>query len=162
MPFLALMFVVGFSNLSVNGWSTAQLIELARIIGLLVFTLWLFSIGLALNRIGNNPHKFNERVLELASLCFFVGYASLGLSRFPELESVFPVFGPILIMPLTVFGLVYLFYNIPVSLRSLELGRKAKYSECLLDAILFFSCASGIGFWWLQPRMNRIAEQGCP
>ena len=156
--YLILTLIASIFKLSINDWTTVQLEGLFRIFGLIILTLWLFLTGLELNRIANAPHKFNNFILGLASLSFFIGYASLNLSVFPSIDSMIPMSIRILSMPLTLFGLVFLFYNIPLSLKSIELGRKAKYTECLLDALLFFSCAMGIGIWWLQPRMNKIKK----
>ena len=157
--YIILTVVTSIFKLSIGDWSTVQMNAFIRIIGLFIFTLWLFVVGLELNRTKNNPHKFNNFLFAIASLCFFLGYASMGIPSFPKLEAMIPIFLPFLSMPLTFFGLIYLFYNIPKSLKSIELGKKAKYSKCILDALLFFSCAMGIGVWWLQPRMNKIEEK---
>ncbi|MFB0925917.1 MAG: hypothetical protein QMB65_11680 [Vicingaceae bacterium] len=151
-----LTLIASIFDVSINGWSTVQMGGFIRIIGLFIFTQWLFIVGLELNRVDNNSYKFNTIILAIASICFFIGYASLNLALFPKLDSMTPLFIKILSMPITFFGIAYLFYNIPMSLKSIELKRKARYSECLLDALLFFSCAMGIGIWWLQPRMNSI------
>ena len=153
---LILTLIASIFGLTINDWSAAQMGSFIRIIGLIIFTLWLFLIGLRLNQIENNPHKLNKLILAIASISFFIGYASLNLANFPEIESMIPLSLQFLLVPLTFFGIIYLFYNIPMTLKSIELGRKAKYTECLLDALLFFSCAIGIGIWWLQPRMNKV------
>ena len=154
-----LTLVTSIFKLSISDWSITQMGSFFRIIGLMIFTLWLFFVGLELNRAYNNPHKFNNLIFAVASLCFFTGYASLNLANFPNLDSMIPISIRILSMPLTLFGLIFIFYNIPMSLKSIELKKKAKYTECLLDTLLFFSCAMGIGIWWLQPRMNKIEEK---
>lgn len=144
-------------KLSIGELTFAQMGGVFRVLGLLIFTIWLYLVGRGLNRIENNPHKFNNVLLAVASICFFTGYASLNLAQFGSLEFI-PLGLQMLSMPITLFGLGYLFYNIPMSLKSAELGTKAKYSNCILDALLFFSCAMGIGIWWLQPRMKRVTN----
>ncbi len=153
-----LIFIVSIFNLSIDDWSRAQTIEFFRIVGLLIYTLWLFFLGLELNRKDNNPYRFNNLLLAFASFSFFTGYASINLAVFPAFETL-PFSIRILSMPLTFFGLIFLFYNIPMSLKSIELDRKVKYSECLFDVLLLFSSVIGIGIWWLQPRMNKIEKK---
>jgi hypothetical protein len=156
--YVILTVVTSIFKLSIRDLSTIQMHGFLRIIGLIIFTLWLFFVGLELNRTNNNPHKFNNLILAIASLSFLLGYASLNITLFPKLDAMIPLLFQFLSIPITLFGLMFLFYNIPMSLKSIELGKKAKYSECVLEALLFFSCAIGIGVWWLQPRMNRIEK----
>lgn len=154
--YVILTVATSIFKLSISDWSTVQMHGFIRIVGLTIFTLWLFVVGLELNRTNDNPHKFNNLIFAIASLSFLLGYASLNIALFPKLDATIPLLFRILSMPLTLFGLIFLFYNIPMSLKSIELGRKANFTECLLDALLFFSCAMGIGIWWLQPRLNKI------
>jgi hypothetical protein len=157
--YIILTIVVSVFNVSINDWTLTQMAGVTRIFGLFVFALWLFLVGQALNQFKKNPHKFSTPILALASLSLFSGYSIINLSLFPELESAIPLQVQMLSMPIAAFGLIFIFYNLPMSLKSIETGEKAKYSDCILDALLFFSCALGLGIWWLQPRMNRVEEK---
>ncbi|SDD20433.1 hypothetical protein [Williamwhitmania taraxaci] len=87
-------------------------------------------------------------------MCSMIGYAALNLERLTVEGMSFPNWIPMTLTPLVCFGIFYTFYNVPKSLKSLEIGRKAKLSEWIIDAILLF--AFPIGIWFIQPRLNRI------
>lgn len=83
-----------------------------------------------------------------------IGYIELNLKRLTIEGIIIPDWFSILMGPLTAFGIIYTFYNVPKSIRSVELGRKVSFKECIIDFLLLF--AFPIGVWFIQPRINRL------
>jgi hypothetical protein len=125
-----------------------------RIIGIFVFFMWLLTLGLFLNRIPKNPYRFRNLLFILAILFCVLGYSALNIEiLLNEHNRIYDLISFIL-TPLTFFGLMYTFYTIPKSLKSTELNREVKFSECILEAFLLYFFP--IGVWLMQPRINRI------
>jgi len=159
---LNIPLVIGF-GLKVVGVSFAE-IESATIFRLfvtiaqVVFFYWIYTLGINLNRRKTNPYKFNELIFSLAVFICTIGYALLGLKRvIPESKQLPLIFE----MPLaffTMFGLVFTFYNIGKSYKSMITQKKVTFSESLIDSILIFIYP--IGIWSIQPRINEIFKEG--
>jgi len=124
------------------------------IITLIFFFLWVLALGLFVNNITGNPYKFRNGLLVFAVLCSTIGYANLNLERVGLTGEIIPEWISIILTPLTLFGIIYTFYNVSKSFKSIEINRKATFSEYILDAILLF--AFPIGVWFIQPRLNNI------
>ncbi len=117
----------------------------------------MFLLGVSLNSIKGNAHKFNKWVLLIASFLGMLIYIELNMSRLGNGSfQISPIFS-IHLAPLGMFGIIYTFYNVPKSLKTLELGRKANLTEFILDSILLF--AFPIGIWFIQPRINKIYKK---
>lgn len=131
-----------------------QISVYSAIISLILFFSWIMVIGIYLNKIPDNPYHFRTPVLILAVLCSMIGYIELNIERL-EQEGLFAQNFFSMLLPLFApFGIFYTFYNVPKSLKSIELGRKAMFSEWIIDALLLFTFP--IGVWFIQPRLNKI------
>jgi hypothetical protein len=131
--------------------------ELSIMIGIIticLFFLWVLVIGLYLNSIPDNPYKFNKWILILSIFWCIIGYSELLLQRLENNNNIVPGWISFSITLLTFLSLYYTFYNVPKSLKSIELGRKSKFTDYIVTAILIF--AFPIGIWFIQPRVNRI------
>lgn len=124
------------------------------VITLIFFFSWIIVIGIYLNKIPGNPHHFRTPVLIFAVLCGMISYIELNIERLENEGLYFPNYFSLLLPLFALFGISYTFYNVPKSLKSIELGRKAMFSEWIIDALLLF--AFPIGIWFIQPRLNKI------
>jgi hypothetical protein len=148
--------------LSTNKFSIGNItsIGLGTVIGiftLILFFLWVMTIGIFINRIPANSYHFRTWVLIFATLCNMIGYSELNLERILPISDFIPIWLLTLLTLLTFFGIFYTFYNVPKSLKSIELGRKAHFSEYFISALLLFIFP--IGVWFIQPRINRIYNE---
>lgn len=131
-----------------------QISVYSAVISLILFFSWVLVIGIYLNKIPDNPHHFRAPILIFAVLCSMIGYIKLNIDRL-EQEGLFTQNFFSMLLPLFVFfGIFYTFYNVPKSLKSIELGREAVFSEWIIDAFLLFTFP--IGVWFIQPRLNKI------
>lgn len=151
--FYILIGVFQVTKLSIGNLTPIELNIASTIILLILFFLWFMTIGIFLNRISDNPYHFRDYVLIIAGISSIVGYSLLSLQKGFENNSVL-MWLSFVSFPFTFWGIIYIFYKVPKSLKSLELGHKAKFSEFLLDLILF--AIFPIGIWIIQPRLNKI------
>ncbi len=133
--------------------TSLELAGVFAIFTLIFFFLWVLAIGIFTNNIKGNPHRFKNGLLIFAVLCATIGYANLNLERV-GLNGQIPEWVSMVLMPLTLFGIIYTFYNVSKSIKSIETNKVATLSEYILDAILLF--AFPIGVWFIQPRLNDI------
>jgi len=161
--FLIIVGIMGLfvasSNLQVKlGFLTFQgLKAIFGVLGVTAIFLWVLSIGLLINRIPSNPYKFKRGLFVLSILLCMVGYSALSLTplflnKYPGWELI-----TVLLAPFTFFGLIYVFYNVPRSLKSFEVGRIVGFSGWILYALLMFYAP--IGVWIIQPKINQIAKE---
>ncbi len=139
------------------GIKTSYLSVAFSVITLFLFFSWVFLLGISLNSIKGNAHKFNKWVLLIASFLGMFIYIELNLSRLGNESLQMPTSFSMLAGPLGMFGVLYTFYNVPKSLKTLELGRKVTFTEFILDSLLMF--AFPIGIWFIQPRINKIYKK---
>lgn len=152
--FYILIFVFQEMELSIGKLTPIELTVASTIILLVLFFLWFMTIGIFLNQIADNPFHFKKYVLIIAGISCILGYSLLGLQRLEFERNIVPMWLSFVSFPFTFWGIIYIFYKVPKSLKSIELGHKAKFSEFLLDLILF--AIFPIGVWIIQPRINRI------
>ena len=149
-----LNLVLSGTNFKIGNITSAELSILIGIITIIMFFLWVLIIGFFLNSIPDNPYKFKKWILVLSIFCSIIGYSELLLQRLGNENYIVPVWISFMLTLLTFFGLFYTFYNVPKSLKSIELDKESKFSEYIVSAILLF--AFPIGVWFIQPRLNRI------
>jgi len=78
--------------------------------------------------------------------------------RFPEGSNVGPVIGVVASIHLISMICILLGLRFAAqTMRSVELGRLAKFSEYAVEFLLIWF--SPIGFWILQPRLNKLSEE---
>lgn len=134
--------------------TSSELSTMIGILTLILYFLWVLIIGLYLNNIPDNPYKFNKWILVSSIVFSIFGYSELYLQRLGNENYLMPEWISFLLTLLTFFGLFYTFYNVPKSLKSIELDKKSKFSDYIISAVLLF--AFPIGVWFIQPRLNRI------
>nr|WP_319571735.1 hypothetical protein [uncultured Draconibacterium sp.] len=142
------------SNFSVGNVTALEISVIAGVLSLILFFLWILSIGLLLNSIPDNPYRFKKWLLVFAVICCIIRYSELNLQRLNLANGNIPNPISALLTPLVFFGIIYTFYNVPKSLKSLESDKKAKFSEWIIDAFIIFLFP--IGIWIIQPRLNKI------
>jgi hypothetical protein len=142
------------ANFSFGNITAPKISAIAAVISLILFFSWILSIGLFLNNIPDNPYRFKKWLLIFAVLCCILGYSELNLQRLNLANGNIPNPISALMTPLVFFGVVYTFYNVPKSLKSLESDKRAKLSEWIIDAFMIFFFP--IGIWIIQPRLNKI------
>lgn len=147
-----LNFVLLRFEFSVGSISSLMIAVFFGIMTLILFFSWVLSIGLFFNSLPKNSYRFRKVVLIFAILSCTFGYSELQLSRLAIDNIMVPEWITLSMGPLTIFGVFYTFYKVPKSLRSVELGRKASFKECIVDALLLF--AFPIGVWFIQPKVN--------
>ncbi len=156
-----MMFVsvlVAKSGFSIGGFDAMQLSIFVRVIGVIILFLWYLVLGLSLNSVTDNPHKFKPGLFILAIILCAFGYSNMNLQLIFAENYIIPFFVSILSTPLTLLGLIYVFRNLSISLKSLETNRKDRFEECVIDALLLF--AFPIGVWFTQPRINKLSTVG--
>lgn len=157
MFFTALPFLLADTNLGVGNVSSIELKTIFVVIGQIVFFSWVLLLGLSLNKIEENPHHFSKILLVISTLCCILGYGDLQLQTLSANSSSIHAIISSFLSLLTFFGLFYTFKNVSQSLKSIEIGEKAKFKDYILDAIWIFMFP--IGIWFIQPRLNRIYER---
>jgi len=149
------LFVI-FSEIQVDlGFITSrQLRPIFGVIGVIAMFLWILSIGLLVNKAPSNSYRFKNGLFIISILLCIIGYSVLHIT--PLFTDRFPNLGLMTapLTPFTFFGVIYVFYNVPRSLKSLEVGQKVGFSDCIVDALLLFFVP--IGVWIIQPKINKI------
>lgn len=130
----------------------------------IVFLIWIWSIvGLQVRvpskiRMNDNLFKASVIFFILCSVSSVIimdfmmgetigGSLNLSLEKFPLLFS------------LNMFGIIcgiYCIYFVAKTFKMIELQRKVKFSDYILEFLLFWFYP--IGIWILQPRINRLIE----
>ena len=149
-----LIFIFQETDFSILKISSVQISIISTIILLVFFFVWLMSIGTFLNQIKDNPYHFRKWLLIIAGISCILGYSFLNVERLGQEKEIIPMWLSLVSFPFTFWGIIYTFYKVPKSLKSIETGQKAKFSEFFLDLILF--AFFPIGVWIIQPRLNRI------
>ena len=144
------------SNFSLGAISSLQFSVFANLISMTLFFLWILICGLYVNSFPDNPYRFRNILLTVASLCCIIGHAEINLERLSEEGMIFPEWISFLVVPVTLFAMIYILYTIPKSLKSMELKRKARLTELLPDSFLLFLFP--IGVWFIQPRFNKVLD----
>lgn len=152
--FFALNIILLESEFKIGIVSSLMFAVISAIITLILVFGWVLTIGLFVNRIQDNPYHFRQGILTFAVLSSLIGYSELNSKRLAVENFQTPNWIGFILTPLTFFGIIYTFYNVPKSLKSVELGRKVPFKECFLDAFLLF--AFPVGVWFIQPRINRL------
>jgi hypothetical protein len=146
--------IVVENGLKIGDFDSLQLSSLIRVIGVIILFMWFLILGLSLNGVTNNPHKFKSGLFIAAILFCAFGYVNMNLEIIFSKNYSVPEIVTWLSPLLTLAGLVYVFYNLPKSLRSLETNKKVGFSDCIGDMFLLF--AFPIGVWFTQPRINKL------
>jgi hypothetical protein len=149
--------IVETIKLNIGGLNSAQLAALFNIIGLIIFFLWLMLLGLQINKIKEIPYHFSNLLLVLATISATSTYIEMNLQVLLKEYDFIPFYIGFILMPFTIWGLIYIFSRIPKSLNSIENKRIVKSSEYLKDSLLLFIFP--IGVWFIQPRINKIAKE---
>jgi len=149
-------YVLPTTNFEIGSITSLELAAIATIITLILLFSYTLTIGLYLNNIKDNPYHFRNWVLIIAILCCILGYSYLSLQRLKLDNEFIPFWIGFISTPLTFWGVYYAYYSVAKSLKSIELDREAKFSECIIDAITIFMLP--IGVWFIQPRLNRILK----
>lgn len=148
------IFIFQYNEFTIWNISSLKLEVFFSILLLILWFSWILTVGIFLNSIPDNPYHFKKWVIIFATISLIVGYTDLILHKLGSESGFIPLWFTFLTTPLTFWGIVYVFYKVPKSLKSIELGRKVKFSECIVELILI--ALFPIGIWIIQPRLNRI------
>lgn len=151
--YAGLLFIQG-NDINTNFLSSIELVVGLSIIFLFIFFGWLMSIGVYLTQIKANPDRNRKILILLAGFSTIVGYSLLNLERLSFDEEIVPTWLSIISFPFSYWGIIYIFYKVARSLKSVEIGEKAKFSEYILYIILLAFIP--IGIWIIQPKLNKI------
>jgi len=146
-------YILQSSNFEIWGIPSLVFAAISTIITLILIFSWIMVIGLFLNNKEENTHYFRNWVFILSVCSCVVGYSLLNLERL-NIDTALLPFWTGFFTTFTFWGIGYTFFHAAKSLKSLELGREAEFSEYIIDAIMLF--AFPIGVWFIQPRINRI------
>jgi hypothetical protein len=151
--FYILIFVFQINDFLIWTISSRKLEIVTTIVLLILFFSWILTTGLFLNSIPDNPYHFKNWLLYSAVIFVIIGYSDLNLKRL-DLENGIPFWLTFITTPLAFWGILYTFYTIPKSLKSLELGRRVKFSASIIELLLiaFFP----FGIWIIQPKLNNF------
>ena len=149
-----IIYVLPTTNFKIGSITSVELAAIATIVTLILLFSYTLTIGLFLNNIKDNTYHFKNWILIIAVCCCILGYSYLNLQRLNFDTEFIPFWVSFISTPSTFWGLYYTFYQVAKSLKSVELDREAKFTECIIDAITLF--ALPIGVWFIQPRINRI------
>ena len=144
------------STISIGDFNSLQISIVIRIIGTLIFFSWLLLLGLQLNKIEGNPYHFSNLLFVLAIVSTATSYVEMNLQVLWTDNNPIPFYFGFILMPLTVWGIVYIFSRLPKSLNSIENNKIVKSSEYIKDSLLLFMFP--IGVWFIQPRVNAILK----
>jgi hypothetical protein len=147
-------FFLQEDNFKIGNITSLDLAAIVTIITVILFFSWILTIGIFLNNIPDKPFYFKNYMLFIAVCFCILGYSNLNLQRLVFKNEILPFWMSFITTPLTLWGIYFSFYNVSKLLKSIELNREAKFSECILDAITLF--AFPVGVWFIQPRINRI------
>jgi hypothetical protein len=154
MIFYVAIFIFHYNEFTIWNISSIKFEVFFSILLLILLFSWILTMGIFLNSIPDNPYHFKKWVIIFATISIVIGYTDLILHKLGNESSFIPLWYTLLTTPLTVWGIVYVFYKVPKSLKSIEVGRKVKFSECIIELILI--AIFPIGVWIIQPRLNRI------
>jgi hypothetical protein len=149
-----LSIFISETNLKINDFGNVELSIFIRIFGIVIYFLWIMLLGLSLNNRKEAHYKFNKTLFILAVIFCLVGYSEMNIKTIYNDNYPIPITVSFLLTPLTFFGLVYTFYSISKTFKSVELQRDVSFSECILDAFLLFCFP--VGIWFIQPKINKI------
>jgi hypothetical protein len=150
--FIIVLLGIFWSNFSIENSSVLTI--LIQIIGSVLFFIYPFFLGLSLFDIHPNTSSLNKNHFLIYSLIWFIStFAIVILSEGVEMK----LNGIPAISILLLFYVHIKFLSFPSKLlKSIELDQDAKAKEYISDLILL--ALSPIGVWFLQPRINKIAE----
>jgi len=153
---LILSIVIGYAEISIGNLDWIKSATVFREIGMIIYLSWLLVLGVSLNKVQGNPHSFKGGLLVFLGIATILGYTDLNLGALLGDRNPIPVVVSMLLNLLTFIGIVYIFGNVPRSMKSIEVGEKVKFTDSITELLLliFFP----IGIWWLQPRINRLAQ----
>lgn len=152
--FAFLSMVLPETNITIANFNSLETSLIFRIIAIVIFFIWLLVLGINLNSKIENPYHFSNIVFILAIIFSASNYVIMNLEMLFNDSNLIPTFLDFILLPFAFWGIVYTFYKVPKSLKSIELGRTVKYSECIIDALLLFFFP--IGIWFIQPKINQI------
>lgn len=147
-------FLVGIFKIEIGGLTILQTLAICRIIGLIILFYWLMLLGLQLNSIKENPYNFSKVLFVLAIFSAMSTYIEMNLQVLLGEFDLIPFYVGFILMPFTIWGLIFVFSRIAKSLNSLENNRVVTKSEYLKDSFLLFFFP--VGVWIIQPRVNKI------
>lgn len=136
-------------------WAGFELLNaILNLIGVLLYMIWYFAIGLELSE--NLPKK-----VELPKTMFIIN-GFVVITSFVILIMFFGgsfesngLLGFIWVVYL-MYAVFQFFFYPAKALKSIELNKEAGFGDYILDVI--FMLFWPIGIWWVQPRLNKIAE----
>ena len=149
-------FALRMTDFKIGSFTSIELSAIMTIITIILLFSYALILGLFLNNINDNTYHFKNWILIIAVCICILGYSYLNLQRLNLDNDLIPFWIGFISTPLTFWGLYYTYYQVAKSLKSIELDREARFSECIIDSITIF--ALPIGIWFIQPRINRILK----
>lgn len=153
---LIVSVVIGYVEINIGNLEYIKSATVFREIGMIIYLSWLLVLGLSLNSVKSNPHKFRSGLFVFFGITSILGYTDLNLDALMDDRNSIPEIISMLLTLLTFIGIIYIFYNVPKSLKSIEVGEQVKFKDCIVELILLIIFP--IGVWILQPRFNRISQ----
>jgi hypothetical protein len=155
IPFAINIIFLGI-DFNFGNISSTTIAVISSIIYLIIFFSWILAIGLFISSIPDNPYHLRKVIFIIAVFFSLIGYSKMNLSSIVNVDTLIPEWTTIILIPLSIWGTFYTFYSVSRAFKSVEIGRKAKFTEYILDAILLF--VPPIGVWIIQPRIEKIVK----
>ena len=146
--FILLIIGLIIGNINIENSSTLNVVLL--LIGILVYMIYPFLIGIELQEYVPKEIKLNPNLFIFNSLIWFLFYSVTMILT----DGKGYMFTGILAIPFFyVFYAIVHFLSFPVkTLKSIEMSQKAKFKDYVGDFLLIIFLP--IGIWFLQPRIN--------
>ena len=146
--FILLIIGLIIGNINIENSPTLNVVLL--LIGILVYMIYPFLIGIELQEYVPKEIKLNPNLFIFNSLIWFLFYSVTMILT----DGKGYMFTGILAIPFFyVFYAIVHFLSFPVkTLKSIEMSQKAKFKDYVGDFLLIIFLP--IGIWFLQPRIN--------
>ena len=152
------VFIIVIIGLFINNFTVVDqpiITMILRVTGIVIFFGWWLLVGHSLYQLLPNKIDLNYNLFLINSFIWLASYTiviviSDGEGMTFKGVAALPAF--------YVFYAFLHFLMFPVrTLKSIEKNQKASVSECIGD--LFLVLFLPIGIWFLQPRINRVAQR---
>jgi len=136
-----------------DAWVITRVVLLIAVASSAVYSCWMYAVGMALTEIKIN--RSNDTAWFKAGVVFQTAHSVVENMVFPFFNYQSTAANLVLVIIALIFGL-YCSHFLSSSLRAAETGSNQEGSSGDFFLFLFYA----IGIWWLQPRINKLFDDG--